>query len=149
MTARLALLLAAWLACTAAAAQPPSGADDVRIEDWIGRVDVPLPSGYREIAGHCIARGSDVCHQAVSVLRDEQAGTHVVLATRELIALDGSRPGGARPTALVTDALEVAALDEATAEAGSAGARVPTRGTAAGGHCRTTSSSSTRPRWSR
>ncbi len=84
---------------------------DARIADWIGRIDRPAPSGHREIAGTCIARGEDACHEAISVLRDEQSGTHAVIATRQLRALDDSRPGGARPLSLVTDALEVQALD--------------------------------------
>ncbi len=103
-------------AAGSAAAQSGSDADrvhdgDARIADWIGRVDRPAPSGHREITGTCIASDDEPCHEAVSVLRDEQAGTHTIIATRQLRALDGSKLGGARPLSLVTDALEVPALD--------------------------------------
>lgn len=106
--ARLAIALGGLLAHGDVLAQ---AVDDTRIADWIGRVDVPLPSGYRETAGTCIASADDPCAEAVSVLRDGQSHTHALLATRALRALDGSRPGGQRPLSLVTDALDVEALD--------------------------------------
>lgn len=103
----------AWLAlCAALAGVAPAQADE-RITDWIGRVDRPVPPGYREIAGTCLPSQDDPCAAAISLLRDEQSGLRSLIATRSLVALDGSRPGGARPFSLVTDAWEVKALDDA------------------------------------
>jgi hypothetical protein len=104
-----AAVLVASTAGTAAAA-------DKRIEAWIGRADWPDPVGYRHVAGTCIGSPEDLCSRSVSVLRKEQSGSRVVLAERALYALDGSRPGGELPLSLVTDALEVDALDDARNE---------------------------------
>lgn len=108
-------------AAQAPAAPPAADAQDVRVASWIGRVDRPAPSGQRVVVGSCIGGSSDACEAAVSVLRDEQSKTHAILATRRLLALDGSSPdggtpadgmpGGAQPLSLVTDALEAPWLD--------------------------------------
>lgn len=114
MNARARPLLAL-LAC-AGLATGVARAADARIGEWIGRVDQPLPSGYRHLAGTCLGEGEDLCGRAITVLRDEQSGRRVLLATRRLLALDGNTIGGQRPHALVTDAWEVDALDEPAME---------------------------------
>jgi hypothetical protein len=112
--APLLALLAAGAACAPATAA--QAGDDERIPDWIGRIDRPVPSGYREIGGHCIASREEVCSAAISILRDEHTQLRSIIATRPLFALDGSRLGGRQPLSLVTDAWEVEALDDARNE---------------------------------
>jgi hypothetical protein len=112
MNTRASMAATLAVAALVASGSPHAATPDERIEDWVGRVDRPDPSGHREIAGTCIASDADPCHAAISVLRDEQSGLRSVLATRALHALDGSRPGGRQPLSLVTDAWEVAALED-------------------------------------
>lgn len=107
----------AWLIALLAIAAPcapvlHAQAADERIADWIGRIDRPAPSGYGEIGGTCISSQDDPCHEAISILRDEQSRLRSVIATRKLRALDGNAVGGDRPLSLVTDAWEVEALDD-------------------------------------
>ena len=100
------------VAATTALVCGAQDAQDRRIADWIGRIDRPAPAGYREIGGTCIASPDDPCREAISILRDEQSQLRSVIATRRLRTLDGHAVGGDRPLSLVTDAREVAALDD-------------------------------------
>lgn len=113
---RLAWPVALLAICALCAPALHVQAADQRIADWVGRVDRPAPSGYREIGGTCIASQDDPCHEAISILRDEQSQLRSVIATRKLRALDGNAVGGDRPLSLVTDAWEVEALDDSRNE---------------------------------
>lgn len=115
----LAALFAAVLlpALPAQAQQTPPDAERSLGAQWRGVVVPPLPSGWRELGGHCI--GPDhtpeaVCATMVSLLRDEQSGLHAVLATRPLRHADGTPVRGDRKALeLVTDAIEPDALAKA------------------------------------